>query len=161
MLTPMSYYTWDYSFGQGDKDSLRRAQVDSIYLQVQSTMNQLAQRGADVSQISTQLRDTDAKYNQMDYQSALTSVQRAESTANNMMSSSQGMIQQIPNSGSATYLILAASLGILVGVALAWLLVKKAFEDLAPEHANEEEKLALEDAVRDTRPSAETYVTQC
>lgn len=125
MLTPMSYYTWDYSFGQGDKDSLRRAQVDSIYLQVQSTMNQLAQRGADVSQISTQLRDTDAKYNQMDYQSALTSVQRAESTANNMMSSSQGMIQQIPNSGSATYLILAASLGILVGVALAWLLVKR------------------------------------
>jgi hypothetical protein len=124
ILTPMSYYTWDYSFGQEDKDSLRRAQVDSIYLQVQSTMNQLAQRGADVSLIFIQLMDADAKYNQMDYQSALGSVLQAESTANNMMSSSsQGMFQQMPN--STTYLILAASLGILVGVALAWLLVKR------------------------------------
>jgi hypothetical protein len=124
--TPMSYYTWDYSFGQEDKDSLRRAQVDSIYLQVQSTMNQLAQRGADVSQIFTQLQDVNAKYNQMYYQSALGSVLQAQSTANNMMSSSsQGMLQQMPNSGSTTYLILAASLGILVGVALTWLLVKR------------------------------------
>jgi len=122
----MSYYTWDYSFGQEDKDSLRRAQVDSIYLQVQSTMNQLAQRGADVSLIFIQLMDADAKYNQMDYQSALGSVLQAESTANNMMSSSsQGMFQQMPNNVSTTYLILAASLGILVGVALAWLLVKR------------------------------------
>jgi len=126
ILTPMSYYTWDYSFGQEDKDSLRRAQVDSIYLQVQSTMNQLAQRGADVSLIFIQLMDADAKYNQMDYQSALGSVLQAESTANNMMSSSsQGMFQQMPNNVSTTYLILAASLGILVGVALAWLLVKR------------------------------------
>jgi hypothetical protein len=85
----------------------------------------LAQRGADVSQIFTQLQDADAKYNQMDYQSALGPVLQAESTANNMMSSSsQGMFQQTLNS-NPTYLILAASLGILVGVALAWLLVRR------------------------------------
>ena len=125
ILTPMSYYTWDYSFGQADKDALRRAHVDSIYLQVQSTMNQLAQRGADVSLIFIQLKDVDIKYNAMDYEAALASVLQAESTANNMLSnSSQGIIQQ-PPVGSATYLLLAASLGLVVGFALAWLLIKR------------------------------------
>jgi len=126
ILTPMSYYTWDYSFGQADKDALRRAHVDSLYLQVQSTMNQLAQSGVDVSLIFIQLKDVDTKYNQMDYEAALASVLQAESTVNNMLSSSsRGIIQQAPVGGSVTFLLLAASLGLLVGVALAWLLIKR------------------------------------
>jgi hypothetical protein len=124
ILTPMSYFTWDYSFGQADKDSLRRAQVDNIYLEIQSTMNQLAQRGLDVSQIFNQLKDADAKYNQMDYQGALAVVLQAQSAANNMLSStSQGMIQTMTN--GTYYLILAASVGLLAGFGLAWLLVRR------------------------------------
>jgi len=125
ILTPMSYFTYDYSFGQADKDMLRRAHVDSIYQQVQSTMNQLAQRGADVSQILTQLRDVDTKYNQMDYEGALASVLQAETTANNMMSSLSQGISPALLGGGTIYLILAASLGILVGVTLAWLLMRR------------------------------------
>jgi hypothetical protein len=125
IMTPMSYFTWDYSFGQADKDALRRAHVDSIYLQVQSTMNQLAQRGADVSQIFTQLKDVDAKYNQMDYVGAMSSVLQAQSTANNMMNSlSQGTPPVLVGNGTI-YLILAASIGVLVGITLAWLLMKR------------------------------------
>jgi len=119
IVTPMSYYTYDYSFGQADKDALRRAHVDSVFVQVQSTMNQLAQRGADVSRIFIQLQDANAKYNQMDYAGAMSSVLQAESIANSMMSS-QGIIQ-----AGAAYIILAASLGLIVGVAVAWLLMKR------------------------------------
>jgi hypothetical protein len=124
--TPMSYFTWDYSFGQADKDALRRAHVDSIYLGVQLTMNQLAQKGMDVSPIFTQLRDVDAKYNQMDYGGALALVLKAESTANSMASaSSQGTIQQGPSINATLYMILAGSLGLIIGIAVTWLLVKK------------------------------------
>jgi hypothetical protein len=124
--TPMSYFTWDYSFGQADKDALRRAHVDSIYVGVQSTMNQLAQKGVDVSQIVTQLRDADAKYNQMDYAGALTLVLKAESTSNSMMSTTpQGTMQQGNSVNLSLYVILAGSLGLILGIAFTWLLVKK------------------------------------
>ncbi len=123
ILTPMSYYTWDYSFGQEDKDSLRRAHVDSIYLRVESTINQLALRGADVTPIWNQLKDIDAKYNQMDYEAALQSALQVESTANNMMSNtSQGLVQA---PGSTTTIVLAASVGLLAGFVVAWLVLKK------------------------------------
>ena len=126
MQTPMSYYTWDYSFGQADKDALRRAHVDSIYLGVQSIMNQLAQKGVDVSPIRNQLKDADDKYNQMDYQGALASVLRAESTANSMMgSSSQVGIPQVSSVIPPIYLVYAASLGLVIGFAISLLLVKK------------------------------------
>lgn len=124
--TPMSYFTWDYSFGQADKDALRRAHVDSIYLGVQLTMNQLAQKGVDLSPIFTQLRDVDAKYNQMDYEGALALVLKAESTANSMAStSSQWTIRQGPSVNATLYMILAGSLGLIIGIAVTWLLVKK------------------------------------
>ncbi len=125
-VSAMGYYTYDYVFGQSDKDALRRAHVDSIYLKVQSTMNQLAPRGADVSPILNQLKDVDGKYNQMDYEAALQSVLNAESMANNMMSGlSQGGIQQGPTGSNANYLILGTSLGLIMGFAIAWLLVTR------------------------------------
>ncbi len=123
ILTPMSYYTWDYSFGQEDRDSLRRAHVDSIYLGVQSTINQLALRGADVSSIGNQLKDVDAKYNQMDYEAALQSVLQAESIANHMMNStSQGLVQ-VP--GGTSTLVLAASVGLVAGFVVALLVLRR------------------------------------
>jgi hypothetical protein len=124
--TPMSYFTWDYSFGQADKDALQRAHVDGIYLGVQLTMNQLAQKGADVSPIFSQLRDVDAKYNEMDYAAALGLVLKAESTANAMASSiSQNTVLQGLNGNLTLYVTLAASLGLLIGVAVTWMVVKK------------------------------------
>ena len=115
------------------KTQLRHTHVDSIYLQVQSTMNQLAQRGVDVSQIFIQLKDVDAKYDQMDYVGALASVLQAQSTANNMMSAlSQGTPPALLGNGTI-YLILAASLGVLVGVTLAWLLMKRGSRSISQE----------------------------
>ncbi len=123
--SPMGYYTWDYSFGQADKDALRRAHVDSVDLGVQSTINQLALRGADVSSIWNQLKDVDAKYNQMDYDAALQSVLQAESMANNMMNStSPGPGQQVSGAGTTT-IALAAAVGVIVGFVVAWLALKK------------------------------------
>lgn len=119
ILTPMSYHTWDYTFGQEDKDSLRRAHVDSIYLSVQSTINQLALRGLDVSPVWNQLQDVDAKYNQMDYEGALHSVLQAESTANSMLSNApQLLAQQMSN-----MIVLAVALSAMAGFAIALLVI--------------------------------------
>ena len=124
--TPMSYFTYDYSFGQQDKDALRRAHVDSIYLGVQSMINQLALKGADVSSIFTQLKDVDGKYNQMDYVSAMQSVLKAESMANSMMSSLSQGLQPGPVSSNATnYLIIGTAVGLVLGFAVAWLLATR------------------------------------
>lgn len=121
ILTPMSYYTWDYSFGQADKDALRRAHVDSVYLGVQSTINQLGLRGADVSSIWNQLKDVDTKYNQMDYEAALQSVLQAESMANNMMNSTSGLGQYAFAGGT----IIVLAVGLIVGFVVAWLILSK------------------------------------
>jgi hypothetical protein len=116
ILTPMSYDTWDYSFGQADKDALRRAHVDSIYLGVQSMMNQLAQGGGDVSPIWNQLKDVDAKYSQMNFDAALESVLKADSIANTMLSrTSAGVIQQP--------VIVGTALGLVMGFVILWLLL--------------------------------------
>lgn len=125
--SPMGYFTYDYSFGQADKDMLQRAHVDSIYLQVDSTMSQLIQKGADVSAISNQLKDVDGKYNQMDYPAALQSVLKAESTANDMASRvSQGPV------GNLNYLILGTIVGLIVGFAFAWLIVTRRIQISGP-----------------------------
>ncbi len=117
-LSVMGYYAYDYMFGQSDKDALRRAHVDGVYLQVQSMMYQLAQRGADVSIIFTRLKAADAEYNQMDYVAALQTVLNAESIANNMM---KGPLQI----GGQQGVILATSLGVLIGFAIAWLVLEQ------------------------------------
>lgn len=132
ILSPMGYFTWDYSFGQADKDALQRAHVDSIYLGVQATMNQLAQKGADVSSVSNQLADVDAKYNQMDYVAAMQSVLKAESTENNLASSlAQGGTIQA-SSGNMAYLVLAVVLGVVIGFVVAWLVIKRKDHALTP-----------------------------
>lgn len=125
ILSPMGYFTWDYSFGQSDKDALRRAHVDSIYLGLQATMNQLAQKGADVSSLSNQLADVDAKYTQMDYVAAMQSVLKAESTENNLANSlAQGGTLQTPSS-NMSYLVLAVVLGLVIGFVVAWFVIKR------------------------------------
>ena len=88
-------------------------------------MNQLAQKGADVSSVSNQLADVDAKYNQMDYVAAMQSVLKAESTENNLASSlAQGGTIQA-SSGNMAYLVLAVVLGVVIGFVVAWLVIKR------------------------------------
>jgi hypothetical protein len=123
--TPMSYFTYDYSFGQADKDALRRAHVDSIYFGVQSMINQLALRGADVTPIFNQLKDVDSEYNEMDYEGALQSVLSAESMANNMMSSSPQAATQQSNLGVTNYVIAGVALGLVFGFVAAWILITR------------------------------------
>ncbi len=121
--TPMSYFTWDYQFGQEDKDSLRRGQVDNVYIGVQAMISQLAQKGGDVGPIFNQLKDADGKYGQMDYVAALQSALKADSMANDLAAKlSQG---NQPTLGAPAYFVIGTTLGLVVGLVIAWLLVTK------------------------------------
>lgn len=56
-LSPMSYFTWDYAFGQADKDALRRSHVDEIYLEVLSMLQKIS--GSQADSVRSQLNDVD------------------------------------------------------------------------------------------------------
>jgi hypothetical protein len=117
IISVMGYYTYDYVFGQIDKDSLRRAHVDQIYLKVQSMVRQLNARDP-VSGLSiqNQLRGVDAKYSQMDYADALSLVLLAETAAGSALASGTIGIA-LP--------VIYVMVGVVLGFVVAWLLLKR------------------------------------
>lgn len=126
-LTVMGYYTHDYVFGQSDKDAIRRAHVDQIYLGIQSILDQLAHSGGQtdsINAIKQQLKDVDAKYSQMDYVAALSSVLNVEKAAKSVLSGSAilpgGTV--VPQGvAGIIYLVVGAAVGLVVGIVVAWL----------------------------------------
>ncbi len=131
ILTAMGYYTYDYVFGQSDKDALRRAHVDQIYLGVQSTLENLPPSAADsVNAIRNQLKDVDSKYAQMDYVSAMASALKAEEMAKAVAGGAAilpGGLITSPAVASTVYVTLGIAVGLLIGFAAAWLLIKRNF----------------------------------
>lgn len=124
MHSPMSYFTWDYSFGQADKDALRRAHVDEIYLEVQAMLGQVT--GAQADAVRNQLNDVDAKYLQMDYAAALASVLKAEDMAKSAATSS-GFFPLQP----LEYILL----GVVVGLVVAWVVLRRRSQVTLPSSA--------------------------
>jgi hypothetical protein len=117
IVSIMGYYTYDYVFGQIDKDSLQRAHVDQIYLKVQSVVRQLNARNPFGGLgIENQLRDVDAKYSQMDYADALSLVLQTETAAESALASGTISIM-LP----AIYIIV----GVVLGFVVAWLLLRR------------------------------------
>jgi hypothetical protein len=113
IISVMGYYTYDYVFGQIDKDSLRRVHVDQIYLEVESMLAGIS--GSQASSIKSQLSDTDAKYSQMDYVGALASVLKAEDMAK--AATSTGSLAAAP----VLYLVV----GLLIGFVVAWVVLRR------------------------------------
>jgi hypothetical protein len=113
----MGYYTYDYVFGQIDKDSLQRSHVDQIYLQVESMLHQLSARDPIGGlSIQNQLNGVDAKYSQMDYADALPLVLQAEASVRSALTSGTiGIV--LP----AIYIIV----GVVLGFIAAWLLLRR------------------------------------
>jgi hypothetical protein len=117
IVSIMGYYTYDYVFGQIDKDSLQRAHVDQIYLKVQSMVRQLNARDPIGGLgIENQLRDVDAKYSQMNYADALSLVLQTETAAESALASGTISIM-LP----AIYIIV----GVVLGFVVAWLLLRR------------------------------------
>jgi hypothetical protein len=121
--SPMSYFTWDYTFGQADKDALQRSHVDQIYLEVQSMLAGIS--GSKADSIRSQLSDVDSKYSQMDYVGALASVLKAEdmakaatpTTGNTGNAAATGTLTVAP----AIYLLI----GLVIGFVAAWVIVSR------------------------------------
>ncbi len=130
-VSAMGYYTWDYVFGQSDKDAIRRAHVNQIYVEVQSLLEQLKEGGTSndvVDLIGSQLREVDAKYSQMNYVEALRAVLRADNTARSALSGlvlvpGGSMVQ--PSIAYAMYVTVGVAVGLIVGFAVAWLILKR------------------------------------
>ena len=117
ILSVMGYYTYDYTFGQSDKDDLRRAHVDQIYLNVKSLLATLSsQNPASYLSIRNRLSAVEDKYSQMDYASALSLVLQAEQAANQALASPLGGI-----AAPAIYVIV----GIAVGLVVAWIALRR------------------------------------
>jgi hypothetical protein len=117
IVSIMGYYTYDYVFGQIDKDSLQRAHVDQIYLKVQSILRELNARDpVSGMSIENQLRGVDAKYSQMDYAGALSQVLQTETAAQSALASGTIAIV-LP----AIYIIVGIVLGFVVG----WVLLRR------------------------------------
>jgi len=117
MLSVMGYYTLDYVFGQIDKDALRRAHVDQIYLEADSLMKQISAKDPiGALNIQNQLKGVDAKYSQMDYAGALSLVLNVEQAAKSALASGTSNFS-LP----AVYLVV----GGVIGFVVAWILVRR------------------------------------
>lgn len=116
-LSVMGYYTYDYVFGEIDKDALQRVHVDQIYLEVESMLQQLSPKNPiSALSIQNQLNSVDARYSQMDYVHALSLVLNAEAAARSALASAT-IITVLP----AIYI----TVGVVLGFVAAWILLKR------------------------------------
>ncbi len=106
-LSPLSYYTYTYTWGQRDRDALQRAHVDQIYFEIESAVPYPS------SDLANQLSVVDTEYSQMNYTAALTSALKAES----MIGSGA------PSSFVFSQPVIYVLIGLIVGVAITWLTV--------------------------------------
>jgi len=119
ILTVMGYYTYDYIFGQSDKDMLRRAHVDQIYLNVESLLQKLSSENpVSALSIRNELNAVDERYSQMDYVAALSLVLQTQQAAQSALASPLlGVV------APALYIIV----GIILGVVVAWIALRRRF----------------------------------
>lgn len=113
ILTAMGYYSYDYVFGQSDKDALRRAHVDQIYIEVQSMLGRLGPAG---SGIQNQLNQVNSEYSQMDYVAALNTVLQAEGAAS---------VSLLISLGGALLSFIYVIVGVIIGFVVAWAIMRR------------------------------------
>ena len=114
--TVMGYYTYDYVFGQSDKDALRRAHVDQIYIEVQFMLQRLGAAGSAVANVRNLLGQADREYSQMDYATALNAVLQAEETARTSGLTALGSLIQP---------LIFIAVGLVVGFIVAWSMLRR------------------------------------
>jgi hypothetical protein len=134
IYSAMGYFTDDYFFGQIDKDALRRAHVDQIYIATEKLLSAIP-RGVDTSDIRNALTATDVAYNSMDYADAMPRVLQAYQLAKQAF----GRIGQTESTTTETvlapiqpatqleieYLVAGVAAAIVVVVAAAFLVMRK------------------------------------
>jgi len=97
----MSYFTYEYKFGQFDKDAIQRTHADKNYAQALLTMQetkQLLQRKVKSAEVETLLKTTedllkeaDSEYARMNYVEALKKTLEARGTANTANDKTKGL----------------------------------------------------------------------
>jgi hypothetical protein len=117
IFSAMGYFTDDYSYGQIDKDAIQRAHVDQIYIETEQLLNRASSdpiAAQAITQSRSKLSQADSAYNAMNYAGALQSVLAARQIA-----------MQIGNAGPIINLAAGVAIGILLGLVIAVIIMKR------------------------------------
>jgi hypothetical protein len=136
VFSAMGYFTNDYNFGQIDKDAIQRAHVDQTYIATQRILEQLPSAAS--SQVQAKLTGVDAAYSKMDYTGAMQGIlsvyQSAQQLASTVTTATQTQTQTsttvtqvvtVTGESSTLYLAGGIAVGLIVGVAVAALIMRK------------------------------------
>jgi len=141
-LTAMSYFTYDYVFGQNDKDALQRIHVDKLILQTLTVEEQAREHfmgkvaspdlEAKLSQAGDKIRESETLYDQMSYPESLNVALEARGIARSTLEeidrlpqSTAPLEEKIAQLESQLPLYLAMGLGVGFGVAVVVFLVMR------------------------------------
>ena len=148
-FTAMSYYTYDYAFGQNDKDALQRIHADKIIMQTTSAIQEteaLLQgriKSPDVQEIldktESLLTEANSAYSKMDYTGAVKKALEARESGKTALSKTTELVslavtatatipveepqgaQQIP----LPYIAAGIAVGFAIGAAVILIVVKR------------------------------------
>lgn len=136
VFSAMGYFTNDYNFGQIDKDAIQRAHVDQTYIATQRILQQLPSAAS--SQVQAKLTDVDAAYSKMDYTGAMQGILSAYQSAQQLAatattptqtqtqaSTTVTQVAAVTGESSTLYLAGGIAVGLIVGVAVAALIMRK------------------------------------
>jgi len=175
-LTAMSYFTYDYVFGQNDKDALQRIHADKIIMEtnlmVQNARTILESRVASnetealIQRTGNLLEEADSEYAKMDYATAVKKALEASESgrasfakAKDLPAATVPLEQKIQkqSSESLVYIAVTASAGLATGCAITWIMLKRrrvppvpTALGAAPAHSN----LGETDTTADAHPYA-------
>jgi hypothetical protein len=115
ILSPMGYFTNDYSFGQIDKDAVQRAHVDEIYVETEKLLGQIGYTDL-TNQARNRLAEADSAYAKMNYLDAIKPVLEANSLAKRVV---QGQFQITGVGWAILYVLTGIAIGVAVGFVIA------------------------------------------
>jgi hypothetical protein len=146
--TAMSYYTYDYGFGQNDKDALNRIHADKIIMQTSSAIQEtqgLLQGKTSSPDIQSALDKTksllteaDIAYSKMDYSGAVKKALEARESAKTALSKARELPSEVVTATATVpaeqqgtqqiplpYIAAGIAVGLVIGAAVVLIAVKR------------------------------------
>ena len=145
----MSYFTYDYGFGQFDKDALQRIHADKAMMEASSTVRnareilqgkvESADTNALLDKADRLLEEADAEYSKMNYAEAVKKALDARESSIAGLAKAEGLpipevpvvqvtqraTEQVIVPISSTYVIIGIVVGLAVGCVATWVILRR------------------------------------
>jgi hypothetical protein len=140
-FSAMGYYTYDYTFGQFDKDALQRIHADKIMMETSPLIQDariVLQSKIDspetesiVDRAESLLMEANAEYSKMNYASAVKKAQEAKESLRTALAKAEELpeaetkfeVEAVPT--LPTYIMVGVVIGLGVGCAATWLILRR------------------------------------